>query len=198
VAKEKVRRFSDQDYWGKPIPGFGDPRARVLLVGLAPAAHGGNRTGRMFTGDASGNWLYRALHRAGFANQATSADRSDGLRLTDCYITATVRCAPPENKPTPLEIEHCRSFLLKELALLSNVRTVVGLGRIGFENALVGFRELGRISYRKRPAFGHCATYRLGDLTFIASFHPSQQNTYTGRLTEGMLDEVFRIARKSV
>jgi uracil-DNA glycosylase family 4 len=191
VACVKVKRFADHEYWGKPNPGFGDPGARLLLVGLAPAAHGGNRTGRMFTGDESGRWLYRALHRAGFASQAESVDRFDGLRLHDCYITATCRCAPPENKLLPVEILNCRPFLLREIVLLRRVRVVVGLGRIGFDAALNAYRESGRIDWTRRPRFSHGATYPFGDLTFIASFHPSQQNTFTGRLTEPMLDRIF-------
>ena len=194
-ARKKVRRFADQDYWGKPIPGFGDPHARLLLVGLAPAANGGNRTGRMFTGDESGNWLFRALHRAGFANQPESLDPSDGLELEDCYITATCRCAPPLNKLLPEEIRNCRPFLHREIGLLKNVRVVVGLGRIGFDTALTAFRELELIEYKKRPTFGHGVRYPLGGYTFIGSFHPSQQNTFTGRLTRPMLDRIFRAAR---
>jgi uracil-DNA glycosylase len=195
TARRKVRRFAEHDYWGKPIPGFGDPHARLLLVGLAPAAHGGNRTGRMFTGDESGNWLFRALHRAGFANQPESVDSSDGLVLTDCYITATCRCAPPQNKLLPLEVQNCRPFLHREIALLNNVRVIAGLGRIGFDTALTAFREMGLIEYKKRPEFGHGARYALGRYTFLASFHPSQQNTFTGRLTQPMLDRIFRDAR---
>jgi uracil-DNA glycosylase family 4 len=195
IAREKVKRFADQEYWGKPIPSFGDPAARLLLVGLAPAAHGGNRTGRMFTGDESGNWLFRALHRAGFANQLRSVDRADGLRLTDCYITATVRCAPPGNKPLPEEMGNCRAHLLREIELLKHVQVVVGLGKIGFEAALVAYRDLGIINFGPRPKFAHAARYAFGDKTFIASFHPSQQNTFTGRLTEAMLDRVFVVAR---
>src|SRR5262245_5712993 len=145
VARTRVKRFSQEEYWGKPLPGFGDPKARLLIVGLAPAAHGGNRTGRMFTGDRSGDWLYRALHKTGFANQTSSVHRHDGLRLTDCYITAAVRCAPPENKPTPEEFQNCRSYLIEEIKLLKHVRVVVGLGKIGFENAVRAFREIGRI-----------------------------------------------------
>jgi uracil-DNA glycosylase family 4 len=198
TARTKVRRFAEHEYWGKPIPGFGDPGARLLLVGLAPAAHGGNRTGRMFTGDESGNWLIRALHRAGFSNQPQSLDSSDGLVLTDCYITATCRCAPPQNKLLPAEIQTCRPFLHREIALLKNVRVVVGLGRIGFDTALTAFREMGLIEYRKRPAFGHGARYSLGPYTFLASFHPSQQNTFTGRLTQPMLDRIFRDARAAM
>ena len=196
VAREKVKRFADEEYWGKPNPSFGDPGARLLLVGLAPAANGGNRTGRMFTGDNSGNWLYRALYKAGFANQPESIHRNDGLTLTDCYITATLRCAPPQNKPTPREIQNCRPYLLRELELLKNIRVVVGLGRIGFDAALSAYRELGRIEYTKKPQFGHCQIYHFDSLTFIASFHPSQQNTFTGRLTEPMFDRVFRTAKK--
>lgn len=198
VAREKVKRFTDEEYWGKPIPGFGDRGARLLLVGLAPAAHGGNRTGRMFTGDNSGNWLYRALHKAGFANQPESVHRSDGLKLTNCYITATVRCAPPENKPTPAEIHRCSSFLHREITLLKNVRVIVGLGRIGFENALKAFHDLELIEFKKKPDFAHGAVHTIGKYTFIASFHPSQQNTFTGRLTEPMFDEVFRKARRAL
>jgi len=195
TAREKVKRFADQEYWGKPIPGFGDPRARLLLVGLAPAAHGGNRTGRMFTGDNSGNWLFRALHKAGFANRPLSEHRNDGLRLTDCYITATLRCAPPQNKPTPKEILNCKEYLLREIELLKNVRVIVGLGKIGFEAALNAYRESGKVEFKSKPRFAHCAMYKIGGLTFIASFHPSQQNTFTGRLTEPMLDRVFTTAR---
>jgi uracil-DNA glycosylase family 4 len=198
TARKKVRRFADHEYWGKPIPGFGDPGARLLLVGLAPAAHGGNRTGRMFTGDESGNWLCRALYRAGFANQPDSVDTSDGLELKDCYITATCRCAPPQNKLLPREIQNCRPFLHREIALLENVHVVVGLGRIGFDSALNAFREMGLIEFKKRPAFGHGLRHTLGPYTFIASFHPSQQNTFTGRLTRPMLDNIFRAARRAI
>lgn len=198
VAREKVKRYAGEDYWGKPVPGFGDSQARLLLVGLAPAAHGANRTGRMFTGDNSGNWLYRALHKAGFANQPASVHRQDGLLLTDCYIAATLRCAPPLNKPLPGEISRCRPFLLEEIRLLKNVRVVVGLGRIGFEAALHAYREAGRISYTRKPAFAHAAVHRIDDITFIASFHPSQQNTFTGRLTEPMFDDVFRKVKSAL
>jgi uracil-DNA glycosylase family 4 len=196
VAKVKVRRFADQKYWGKPLPGFGDPRARLLLVGLAPAAHGGNRTGRMFTGDESGNWLFRALHESGFANQAASVGQDDGLVLSDCYITATARCAPPLNRLLWTEIHNCRPFLLRELALLSNVRVIVGLGRVGFENALAAYRELGHAVFEKKPRFAHGAHFEKDGLVFIASFHPSQQNTFTGRLTRPMLTRIFRMARR--
>ncbi len=198
VAREKVKRFSDQEYWGKPNPGFGDPRARLLIVGLAPAAHGGNRTGRMFTGDESGNWLYRALCKAGFANQPTSIHRDDGLRLTDCYITATCRCAPPQNKPLPQEVSNCRPYLLQEIELLHNIRVIVGLGKIGFDAALSAFKTAAKIGFTRRPVFAHCAVYRFDPFTFIASYHPSQQNTFTGKLTESMLDRVFSTARKTI
>ncbi len=196
MAREKVRRFQDEEYWGKPVPAFGLLSARLLLVGLAPAAHGGNRTGRMFTGDSSGDWLFRALFRGGFANREESVHRDDGLKLKDCYITATLRCAPPRNKPLPREIRTCRKYLLEDVKLLKRVRVVVGLGRIGFEAALESFRELGMIEYRKKPKFAHGATYRFGELTFIASFHPSQQNTFTGKLTGPMFQEIFSRARR--
>jgi uracil-DNA glycosylase family 4 len=187
VAREKVRRFAGQEYWGKPLPGFGDPEARLLIVGLAPAAHGGNRTGRMFTGDESGNWLFRALHDAGFASQEVSSHRGDGMNLRDCYITAAARCAPPANKPSPAELRRCRPFLLEEIAALRNVKVVVGLGRIGFEAALQAY-----------GAVGHARTHTLGGITFIASYHPSQQNTFTGRLTRSMLMKVFDTARSAI
>jgi uracil-DNA glycosylase family 4 len=192
-----VRRFADQDYWGKPVPSFGDPRARLLVLGLAPAAHGGNRTGRIFTGDRSGDWLFRALHKAGFANQPISVNRNDGLRLQDCYVTAAVRCAPPQNKPTPQENVNCRPYLLRELELLGRVRVIVALGRFAFDAAIgsIGLAEPAS----HRPEFKHVAEFRLiGDVTLIASFHPSQQNTFTGKLTEPMFDRVFTRARELV
>jgi len=195
VARKKVRRFEDEDYWGKAVPSFGDPRARLLIVGLAPAAHGANRTGRMFTGDRSGQWLYRALHRAGFANQAECASRGDGLKLSDCYITAVIHCAPPANKPLPEEIRNCRPYLLREIELLSRLRVVVPLGRIAFDAAIAAFADEGM----RRPKFAHGVQCDLReDLTIIASFHPSQQNTFTGRLTEPMLDDVFNRARAMI
>ncbi len=194
VALEKVKRFSDEEYWGKPVPGFGDPHARLLLVGLAPAAHGANRTGRVFTGDNSGLWLYRALFRAGFANQAESVHRRDGMKLTDCYVTATLRCAPPANKPTPAEIAKCQPFLLSEIQFLKKIRVVVGLGKIGFENALKAFRDRGMVDFKRLPSFSHGVVHQFGKYVFIGSFHPSQQNTFTGRLTEPMFDSVFRTA----
>ena len=196
VAKEKTARFRDQIYWGKPVPGFGDPDARLLLVGLAPAAHGGNRTGRMFTGDRSGDWLYRALWKAGFANQPVSSSRSDGLKLNDCYITATARCAPPLNKLLRTEISRCRPYLLGELRLLGRIRVVIGLGKIGFDAAFDAFRSLNLTDMKHRPKFRHGTAYRLNEnLILIGSFHPSQQNTFTGKLTERMFDRVFERAK---
>jgi uracil-DNA glycosylase family 4 len=198
VAQEKVRRFRDQEYWGRPIPGFGDPKARLLVVGLAPAAHGGNRTGRVFTGDSSGDWLYEALHRFGFASQPHSVSRDDGLELHDCYINAAVRCAPPGNRPLPIELERCReAWLTTELALLRHVRVVVPLGRIALDAWLAasGWRE--RLAPSHRPQFGHGKECQVADGTLvIASYHPSRQNTNTGKLTRTMWHAVFRRARE--
>jgi uracil-DNA glycosylase family 4 len=197
VAQEKTRRFAEDEYWGKPLPSFGDSQARLLIVGLAPAAHGGNRTGRMFTGDRSGDWLFRALHKAGFANQPASVHRDDGLQLDDCYITATLRCAPPQNKPTPEEIANCRPYLLREIEWLKNVRVILGLGRIGFDNALSAFSEVYDLNLSLRPQFGHGVEYALNSrLTLLGTFHPSQQNTFTGKLTEAMFDKIFRRVRQ--
>ncbi|HSF07487.1 MAG TPA: uracil-DNA glycosylase [Methylomirabilota bacterium] len=196
VAAQPPRRFQGQAYWARPLPGFGDRRARLLLVGLAPAAHGGNRTGRMFTGDESGNWLYRALHEAGFANQPDSLHRNDGLRLRDAYITAAIRCAPPGNRPQPDEIANCEPYLLEELRLLRRLRVVVGLGRIGWQAYLRARRALGLSLPAPLPKFGHCAVTTFSDgLALIASYHPSQQNTFTGKLTRAMLRDVFVTAR---
>ncbi len=192
VATERVARFRDQVYWGRPVPGFGDPAARVLVVGLAPAAHGGNRTGRIFTGDESGNWLYAALHRAGFANQATSVHRDDGLVLRDVWVTAAARCAPPGNRPTRGELDTCRRWLLAELALLGRLEVVVVLGRVAHDALLTAQAAAGRLVPRPRPAFAHGAEHRLpSGLVLLCSYHPSQQNTFTGRLTRPMLDDVF-------
>ena len=197
VAQKKVRRYADWEYWGKPLSGFGDPEARVLLVGLAPAAHGGNRTGRMFTGDLSGEWLYRALHQFGFASAPTSQHRDDGLTLHDVYITAAVRCAPPENKPLPDELANCRPYLLHELTLLRHLRVVVALGKVGFDTYLATQRDLGIALPQPRPRFAHGAKYSLGDgLTLVASYHPSQRNTQTRLLTRGMFEGVFSTVRE--
>ena len=185
VGREKRASFATDDYWAKPVPGFGDPDASVLVVGLAPAAHGGNRTGRVFTGDRSGDWLFRSMWRAGLANQPESTSRDDGLRLVDAYIAAVVRCAPPANKPTVDERDRCRPYLARELALLPRVRVIVVLGAFAYENvaALLGVRP--------RPRFGHGAEVSAGGRTIVCCFHPSQQNTFTGKLTEPMLDAVF-------
>ena len=198
VAAAPPPRYRGQEYWARPLPGFGDPRARVLLMGLAPAAHGGNRTGRMFTGDRSGDWLFQALYDAGFASQPTSTHAGDGLRLDGAYITATIRCAPPANKPSPAETAHCRPFLLDELRLLSRVRVVVALGKIGWDAFLRTRRELGLGVPRPLPRFGHGARALMpGDgITLLGSFHPSQQNTFTGKLTRPMLRAVFAEARR--
>jgi uracil-DNA glycosylase family 4 len=192
VALEKRASFRDETYWGRPVPGFGDPAARLLVVGLAPAAHGGNRTGRVFTGDRSGDWLFAALHRAGYANQPTSVAIDDGLRLTDCYIAAAVRCAPPANKPTVDERERCLPYLRRELALLRDVRVVVVLGQFAYD---VMCRELG---VRPKPRFGHGAEVAAAGNgpTIVCSYHPSQQNTFTGTLTVPMFDAVFQRARQ--
>src|SRR5499425_3168664 len=190
-------RYAGQRYWARPLPGFGDPRARLLLVGLAPAANGGNRTGRMFTGDRSGDWLFDALWETGFANRPTSEHRDDGLRLLDAYITAAVRCAPPFNKPTLGEISRCEPYLLTELRLLARVRVVVGLGRIGWQAYLRGRRALGAPRERPAPRFGHGAITRFADgTTLLATYHPSQQNTFTGKLTRPMLRGIFETARR--
>jgi uracil-DNA glycosylase family 4 len=192
AAADPPLRYRGQTYWARPLPGFGDPRARLLLVGLAPAQNGGNRTGRMFTGDRSGDWLFEALHHAGFASQPTSEHAGDGLRLRDAYITATIRCAPPANKPTPREILACRPYLLDELRLLDRVRVVVGLGRIGWDAYLRARRALGGVPPPERPVFGHGVVSDLGDgVSLIACYHPSQQNTFTGKLTRPMLRGVF-------
>jgi uracil-DNA glycosylase len=199
VARERVARFRAVAYWGRPVPGFGDPAARLLVVGLAPAAHGGNRTGRVFTGDESGNWLYAALHRAGFANQPTSVARDDGLRLRGAFVTAVCRCAPPANRPTPEEIVTCRRYLSGELGLLRGLRAVVVLGRIAHQGFLAAERARGSTVPRPVPVFAHGAEHRLpSGLRLLCSYHPSQQNTFTGKLTRAMLDDVFARARAVV
>lgn len=203
VARTKKRAHRDAEYWGKPVPAFGDPNARVVLVGLAPGAHGSNRTGRMFTGDASGEWLYRALHRAGFANQPAQRDRDDGLQLTGVLISAAVRCAPPHNKPTPAQIGNCAPYLHEELATLDRLQVVVGLGAIGMRAAELALRVL-EFSFAERPRFGHgaeCAATRERDeraIVLVGTYHPSRQNTNTGVLTEPMFDAIFGRVRDLV
>jgi uracil-DNA glycosylase family 4 len=199
VAREKKREFRDWVYWGKPVPGFGDPRARLLIVGLAPGAHGSNRTGRMFTGDSSGVWLYEALHRFGFASRPEATSRNDGLELRDCYIIAAARCAPPANKPTPSELERCQPYLAAELRLLSHVRVVVTLGRIAHERWLRTAGWWAALGPAGRPRFTHGAVTPLPDgTTLISSYHPSRQNTNTGKLTRAMWHAVFRNARRTL
>jgi len=195
VATEKRAAFADEEYWGRPVPGFGDPQARLLVVGLAPAAHGANRTGRMFTGDRSGDWLYRALFRAGYANQPESVDRGDGLELTDAWVTAPVRCAPPDNKPTTDERRRCRHWLEEEIDLLPNVRVAICLGGFAWGVMHRLLADRGVEVPRPRPGFGPGARSDTGGPILIGSYHPSQQNTFTGRLTEPMFDEVFATAR---
>jgi uracil-DNA glycosylase family 4 len=197
VASQKVKRFQDWTYWGRPVSGFGDPKARLFVLGLAPAAHGGNRTGRVFTGDRSGDWLYEALHRFGFANQPDSTHKNDGLHLKDCYIAAAVRCAPPANKPLPEEFDTCRRYLLEELRSLRRIRVVVALGKIAFEAYLKSCRELGHSVVSPKPPFSHGNIIRLPwNVTLVGSYHPSQQNTFTGKLTRPMFHQVFRLSRK--
>lgn len=196
VARTKRRAYRDCDYWGKPVTGFGDPMARLLVIGLAPGAHGANRTGRVFTGDSSGDWLYRAMHQTGFANQAESVSRDDGLALKDAWVTATVRCAPPDNKPSREEVLACRAFLEREMDLLRDIKVVIALGRLAFDNYLGLLRGQGHDVARLE--FAHDAAHELGAglPRLISSYHPSRQNTQTGRLTEPMLMEVFDRARR--
>ncbi len=198
VAQEKRAAFREWEYWGRPVPGFGDPHARVLVVGLAPAAHGGNRTGRVFTGDRSGDWLYRALYRAGFANRPTSVSIDDGLALRDCYIAAAVRCAPPQNKPTRAEFTRCQPYLEREVLLLHDLRVVVALGAVATGAILRAWRAIGRETPMPVPKFHHGGSWSLPPVTLIASYHPSQRNTQTGLLREGMFDEIFRAARRAL
>ena len=190
-ARVKVARFRDETYWARPVPGFGDERARILLVGLAPAAHGGNRTGRVFTGDASGDFLFRAMHAVGLANQPTSRRPGDGLELHDTRVAAAVRCAPPANKPTPLEQQTCRPYLVRELQLLPELRVIVALGAIGWDAALKALAALGHATPTPRPRFGHGAEAHIGPFTLLGTYHPSQQNTFTRRLTPPMLEAVL-------
>ena len=198
AAAEPPRRFAGDDYWARPLPGFGDPAARLIVIGLAPAAHGGNRTGRIFTGDRSGDWLYAALHRAGLANQATSERLDDGLRLHDAYVTAVNRCPPPGNRPTPAERDNCLPYLAEELRLLGRARALVALGSFAWDGALRALRQLGHETPRPKPRFGHGAEAPIGPYALLGCYHPSQQNTFTGTLTEAMLDEAFARARELV
>jgi len=200
VGRVKRRAYRDWDYWAKPVPGFGDPLARLLLIGLAPGAHGANRTGRMFTGDSSGDFLYKVLYAAGFASQPTSASRDDGLKLTDAYMSAVARCAPPDNKPALDEIRACRPYLERDLALLKRVEVVVALGRLAFDAYLGILHEQGKIARRSAFVFGHNAVYETGpgQPLLISSYHPSQQNTSTGKLTEPMFRAVFEAARRRI
>jgi len=195
VARVKRRQYRDEVYWARPLPGFGDHQARLLIVGLAPAAHGGNRTGRLFTGDRSGDFLFEALHATGFANQPTSIHRDDGLALRDAFMTPVCRCAPPANKLLPSEILNCRQYLLRELALLTDVRVVVALGKIAMDGFLGAWAAAGKRVPSPRPRFGHAAEHHIDDrTTLLCSYHPSQQNTFTGKLTQSMLRAVFRRA----
>jgi uracil-DNA glycosylase family 4 len=191
-AATPPKRFVDDNYWQRPVPGFGDPRAKLLVVGLAPAAHGANRTGRMFTGDRSGDWLYGALHRAGYANQPSSTHARDGLVLTGAYVTNIVRCAPPDNKPSPKERDRCMAFFRRELALLTEVRAIIALGAFAWDGVLRALPV-----QKPRPKFGHGARAQIRAYTLLASYHVSQQNTFTGRLTEPMLDAVFASAQRA-
>jgi len=196
TANKPPRRYRGQDYWARPLTGFGDPKGQLLIVGLAPAAHGGNRTGRMFTGDRSGDWLFSALHAYGFCNQAVSVARDDGLKLKNCYITAAVRCAPPGNKPTTVEFGHCRPYLAQELKLFGAVRVVIVLGKIAFDAFLAAYRENGGAMPKPRPRFGHGASVVLPNrVNLIYSYHPSQQNTFTGKLTRASFYRIFKKAR---
>jgi len=195
VAKNPPRRYQEQTYWAKPLPGFGDPDGRLLIVGLAPAAHGGNRTGRIFTGDRSGDWLYETLYAFGFSNQPNSGRRDDGLQLEDSFITAAVRCAPPDNKPTLAEFQRCRPYLVQELKLFKNLRVVIALGKIAFDSYLAAYQLNGGQIPKPRPKFAHGQSIMLpSGVTLIASYHPSQQNTFTGKLTREMFRAIFKTA----
>jgi uracil-DNA glycosylase family 4 len=199
IAREKKRAYADHEYWGKPVPALGDPNARVVLVGLAPGAHGSNRTGRMFTGDASGNFLFPALYRAGFASQPTATDRDDGMELRDCFITAAARCAPPQNKPTPQELRNCYPYLLEEFDAMPRIQVLIGLGKIGFDAAARVLRDRN-YTFKNKPIFGHGALFTATDearrtIALLGTFHPSQQNTNTGKLTVPMFDAIFKKAK---
>jgi uracil-DNA glycosylase len=196
VAHVKRAAFADEQYWGRPLPGFGDSAASVFVLGLAPAAHGGNRTGRVFTGDRSGDWLFAALHRAGFANQPESRSRDDGLRLSDCWVAAAVRCAPPANKPTPAERNECLPYVTRELRLLERASVILCLGGFAWDAALRTLAARGAPRPKPRPRFGHGSEASVGGLTLLGCYHPSQQNTFTGRLTEPMMDDVLRRAKE--
>jgi uracil-DNA glycosylase len=195
VARVKRAAFASEEYWGRPLPGFGDPEAKVLVLGLAPAAHGGNRTGRIFTGDRSGDWLFGSMYRTGFANQPTSVSRDDGLRLTGAWVAAAVRCAPPANRPTPVERGNCLPYLVRELGLLDSARVIVTLGSFAWDAGLRALAALGEPRPRPRPKFGHGAEARIGRFVLLGCYHPSQQNTFTGKLTEPMIDGVFERAK---
>jgi uracil-DNA glycosylase family 4 len=197
IAREKRRAYRDHDYWGKPVPGFGDPNARILVLGLAPGAHGSNRTGRPFTGDASGNFMYPVLYETGFANQPTATDRNDGLELHDLYITAAARCAPPDNKPLPEELANCAPYLEREIEGLTNVKVIVALGKIGFDAYLNYLKRRGLLKTRALYPFAHGAHYKMPDgKLLLASYHPSNQNTQTGKLTRQMFTDIFKQARR--
>jgi uracil-DNA glycosylase len=199
IGREKRRAFLDHDYWARPVPGFGDPKARVLILGLAPGAHGSNRTGRPFTGDASGKFMYPILYKVGFASQPNADHRDDGLRLIDCYITAAARCAPPDNKPLPSELANCSGYLDRELAILRNVKVVVALGKIAFDAYLAHAKRSGLVASRAGMVFGHAQRYSMPNgVTLLASYHPSNQNTATGKLTVPMFEHVFRLAKSIV
>jgi uracil-DNA glycosylase len=191
VAADPPRRYRGERYWARPVAGFGDPRARIVVVGLAPAANGGNRTGRVFTGDRSGDWLFAALHRAGLANRPVSEHRGDGLLLKDAYVTAVNRCPPPRNRPTPAERDNCLPYLGRELGLLQRASVLIALGSFAWDGALRALREVGVEIPRLKPRFGHAAEVELGAYVLLGCFHPSQQNTFTGKLTEEMLDAIF-------
>lgn len=198
IAEDPPLRFRNERYWARPVPGFGDPAARLLIVGLAPAAHGGNRTGRIFTGDRSGDWLFRALHRAGFANQPESHRLGDGLKLKDCYIAAAVRCAPPQNRPLPEERDNCLPYLERELAALNKLQVIVALGSFAWACALRVLRRSGAFVPPPSPKFGHGVEISAGSYRLIGSYHPSQQNTFTGTLTETAFDEIFSRAKEAI